>query len=412
MVITRWTGRETRYLRRAVRMTIAEFAHVLGVSTRTVDTWEARRDGITPRPEMQRALDTLLSRADSATQRRFGAHLTPPGGGDGLPTTMPTERSSASGTDPLPWLATTDAPERVEGGQLDDVAAYLRHLIGMDNTLGSAGLAPLAIAQFHRLRRRFEDSAAGGGHQSDIAVLLSELAEVAGWLAFDDADHEITRRMNHESLYYSDLVGEQQVKTLTLQNASMHAGFLGRPREALAIADSVLDRPGSLSPRLRSLFLVRRARALAQGGDASALRVIDEARHRHLDGVDDSDPHWVWWVDDRELSWHEGMILMDLGNPKDALRRFEHSVAVVPPGETRSRYLHLAYLLGAQCAAGAWSETDTTFERLAPLVRDVASRRTRILLSHLVPASAVHAPRSAKASFERLHRLLAATHDG
>ncbi|MGL5866165.1 MAG: helix-turn-helix domain-containing protein [Dermatophilaceae bacterium] len=412
MIVTQWTGREARHLRRAVRMTIAEFAHVLGVSTRTVDNWEARGHDIAPRPEIQRALDTLLSRADPAAQVRFGAQVTPPTGGDGLTTTMSAELSLAPGKDPLPWLATTDTHERVEDGQLDDVVAYMRHLIGMDNTLGSAGLATLAIAQFHRLRRRFEESTAATGRQVDVVALLSELAEVAGWLAFDDADQETTRRMNHESLYYSGLIGERRVKILTLQNSSMQAGFLGRPREALAIADSVLDGPGSLSPRLRSLFLVRRARALAQGGDASALRVFAEARHLHLDGVADRDPDWVWWVDDRELSWHEGMILTDLGKPRDALARFEHSVAVVPPGETRSRYLHLAYLLRAQCAAGAWSETDDTIERLIPLVGEVASRRIHILLGELAPVALVHAPQGTKGSFERLDRLVAVMHDG
>ena len=70
-VVGQWTGHETRLLRRALRMTIAEFADHLGVTTRAVDKWEARGASITPRPELQRALDTVLSGADPAARARL-----------------------------------------------------------------------------------------------------------------------------------------------------------------------------------------------------------------------------------------------------------------------------------------------------------------------------------------------------
>ncbi|MFF0313818.1 helix-turn-helix domain-containing protein [Micromonospora sp. NPDC005252] len=66
-----WTGRETRALRQALRMSIRDFAENLGVSERTVSKWEAGREAVHPRPEMQAALDTVLSRADSQVADRF-----------------------------------------------------------------------------------------------------------------------------------------------------------------------------------------------------------------------------------------------------------------------------------------------------------------------------------------------------
>ncbi|MEU5907752.1 helix-turn-helix transcriptional regulator [Micromonospora sp. NPDC047467] len=68
-----WTGRETRALRHALRMSIRDFAENLGVSERTVSKWEAGRDAVHPRPEMQAALDTVLSRASSQAADRFVA---------------------------------------------------------------------------------------------------------------------------------------------------------------------------------------------------------------------------------------------------------------------------------------------------------------------------------------------------
>ncbi|MEU8086028.1 helix-turn-helix domain-containing protein [Micromonospora sp. NPDC049101] len=68
-----WTGRETRALRQALRMSIRDFAQNLGVSERTVSKWEAGREAVRPRPEMQAALDTALSRAGGQAADRFAS---------------------------------------------------------------------------------------------------------------------------------------------------------------------------------------------------------------------------------------------------------------------------------------------------------------------------------------------------
>ena len=73
--VQKWTGRETRALRHALRMSIRDFAEHLGVSERTVSKWEAGRETVQPRPEMQAALDTALARAGNEVHRRFRSGL-------------------------------------------------------------------------------------------------------------------------------------------------------------------------------------------------------------------------------------------------------------------------------------------------------------------------------------------------
>jgi transcriptional regulator with XRE-family HTH domain len=70
-----WTGQETRLLRRALRMTLCEFAAHLGVSVTTVCAWEARDRRTRPRPGSQAALHTALEQADRASRLRFGTAL-------------------------------------------------------------------------------------------------------------------------------------------------------------------------------------------------------------------------------------------------------------------------------------------------------------------------------------------------
>jgi transcriptional regulator with XRE-family HTH domain len=67
-----WTGQETRLLRLALRMTLAEFAAHLGVGVDAVGTWEARDRRTRPRSGTQAALHTALEQADRASRLRFG----------------------------------------------------------------------------------------------------------------------------------------------------------------------------------------------------------------------------------------------------------------------------------------------------------------------------------------------------
>ncbi|MDQ3274925.1 MAG: hypothetical protein M3Q39_07810 [Actinomycetota bacterium] len=68
-----WTGREATLLRKALRLSVRDFAAHLGVGTRTVNKWEARQLGITPLPYMQAVLDTALARASDEVRARFAA---------------------------------------------------------------------------------------------------------------------------------------------------------------------------------------------------------------------------------------------------------------------------------------------------------------------------------------------------
>jgi DNA-binding transcriptional regulator YiaG len=71
----RWSGREIRALRLALRMTIEEFAGHLGVHPRTVGKWNTHPDHVTV-PELQRALDTVLAHAATPARQRFALALT------------------------------------------------------------------------------------------------------------------------------------------------------------------------------------------------------------------------------------------------------------------------------------------------------------------------------------------------
>jgi hypothetical protein len=121
----------------------------------------------------------------------------------------------------------------------------------------------------------------------------------------------------------------------------------------------------------------------------------------------DNDPKWAWWVDECELVWHEGMALADLGYPREAVGKFEQSVAAMPPHGVRGRYLHLGYLLGAQVKVAAWSDAETTMCQIGAMVGEVASTRAVVLLGRILPElKGEHVPGSTRDTAEQLALLL------
>src|SRR6266496_2291170 len=85
VAVGRWTGRESRALREALRMSIRAFAEHLGVSTSTVSGWESTAGTAPLRLATQAVLDRALSLADADTRTRFALllHSVPPGASGG-----------------------------------------------------------------------------------------------------------------------------------------------------------------------------------------------------------------------------------------------------------------------------------------------------------------------------------------
>jgi hypothetical protein len=287
-------------------------------------------------------------------------------------------------------------PEFGDSEYLQSIGSHIREIVALDNRFGGVDLVKLSARFFRTLHNQLGAGTYDPRLERDLQSAAGEMAEVVGWLAYDAEAHDLARRMNQEALYFSRLAGDKAMELLTLQNSSMHAGSQGRPREALQIARSVLEGDYRLSPRLKALFLIRKARALGQGGDESSLHLVPEIRTLFLEGVSDGDPPWAWWIDEHELDWQEAMIQRDLGMASRAITQFERSVAATPATEIRGQYIHRAYLLQAQVDNSTWDAAEQTIQQVFPLVTEVASARTVVLLRNILTqlATSVKVPLS------------------
>jgi|GEM_PF-1901037 len=70
-IVARWTGAHALCLRNAMRLSQREFAHWLGVGSRTVGEWESRGSAYVQRKALQEALDAALTRVPTDVRHRF-----------------------------------------------------------------------------------------------------------------------------------------------------------------------------------------------------------------------------------------------------------------------------------------------------------------------------------------------------
>ncbi len=235
----------------------------------------------------------------------------------------------------------------------------------------------LAVRFFWSVHRRVGADACEPGVARDLRAVAGELGEVAGWLLYDVSQQAAARELNQEALLHARLSGDHVMQLLILQNMSRQAVYANRPREALDLARSVLE-DGRLSIRVNTLFIVRKARTLAQAKHrADAFDAFAQARALFLDGVADDDPPWVWWVDEAELAWHEAMCHADLDDWKHATDLFQQATE----GQScRTHFVFLAYFLNALVHVGAWRDVETVIRQILPYVGEVGSTRTAHLL--------------------------------
>jgi transcriptional regulator with XRE-family HTH domain len=377
MVVTVWSGRETRALRTALRKTIEAFAEHLGVAVRTVAKWEAQGPKIVPTAEIQEALDTALERATPAQQSRFQMLLEE--------SSAPDERANRVNRrefindvlavvtlgmlHPERLAAAPGPPVAVDKRLLEDLEAMAHEYGRMYWFTSPAALWP-AIYGHATMTRCIHDSAPAAIRR-EAAALASQSAALLGLLA-----HRLHKRS--ESVMYLSVAVELAVEA---QNRSLHGHALvalrtvyspvtanGRsadPQKALRLLDEAEDVAGPTAPSLLRTWL-HACRAedhafLGHVGEAKrdsdvAESALAQAPH-HPGGFFD---HW----DSTRLEGFRGNCAVLLREPEEAISILEAVVRNTSPD-----------LVGPYAAvqadlAAAYSQHDEV-ERACALLDDV-----------------------------------------
>jgi transcriptional regulator with XRE-family HTH domain len=269
-----------------------------------------------------------------------------------------------------------DSAEYADARYVDELRESSQALVRLDTMYGGGDVLPLALRSF----RTAAGLLATGGYAPaaglDLQAAVGEAGEVAAWVAYDTDQNDLSRQLIHEALLASRLAGDREMELFELSHLAMLDTHVGRPREALRISVHALE-SGPLPDRVASVFEIRRGRALAQLGDGPG-GVAAIRRARAL--ADGDGPGWTWWVDEPELTLHEGQALGEAGNWKAAVPYMERAADQVIASRPRDSYVFSSFLLNAQARAGTWQDAGPVLARLTGLSGMVSSARTVTLL--------------------------------
>lgn len=293
-----WTGAEARLLRTvALRLSVREFAQLLGIPPRTVSKWEQAGSTRQPRPHMQAMLDTALERADQTARSRFMSAVADRDGAAAAATP-----GFSRPPDPLDHEAWSDDIDRArlhsdrqdfsfaarlmtrwlgrsEHVGLDERAAYLKgqSLVVLGNVYRDQGVleGSFSARSIYRQALRIYGSLDMPRRTAQVELLLTVLAEMSG-------DHE------NAALRYRSLADDQRLGGLDRARARLWVGtalskenHLADARADLTIASiqgairefEDLDEPDEWSVSHQKLALAH----LASGHPTAATQAIEVA---------------------------------------------------------------------------------------------------------------------------------------
>lgn len=288
------------------------------------------------------------------------------------------------------------------GGYAATVRDTSTHLVVLDSRYGGTVAADMAVHAFTAAR----SALATGRHDADrreLQAAVGEAGEIAAWCLYDAHRLAESRAVTHEAMLISRLAGDRSMEWFELSHLALLDVHQRHSAEALAIAEQTIE-AGRLPPRVRALFTIRAARALAQGGHrARALDALGRAAGALQESVTARDPHWAWWLDSSEMAWHRGIVHLELGEPHAAMPHLQDAAQgrlrrgpytggknVTAAGQPwgRAAYNDLAHLLQALVDVAAWREAEEVMPTVLDFTREVRSARTEVMLRRAVQRTA------------------------
>ena len=279
--IQKWTGREARALREALRMSIRDFAARLGVSERAVSKWEAGGAAMTPRPDSQAMLDTTLQTASADARARFDLLIAT---GTAESHGELNSASPSPGLDPGTGEDVFDVLGRIQElhrGTVDPevmrlLTENLRHTVTDYEKLDHASLVPALLKQRAWVEKILGQCSHPAQRRQPCEV-AGATSGVLGYVAVGRGDFPLARAYCLEAFQLGGFADNAGLQAWARGMQSFCEYYAGRYDQALRLADDGLGYARS-GPQSVRLTINGAARALGKLGDADGVhRAVDRA---------------------------------------------------------------------------------------------------------------------------------------
>ncbi|WP_129838028.1 helix-turn-helix transcriptional regulator [Streptomyces sp. RFCAC02] len=256
---------------------------------------------------------------------------------------------------------------------VDDRLDHLRHL---DDELGSGEVYQLARSELSLIVRLITSRRYDGPTVDRLHAMASEAARQVAWAALDQGRPGVAQRYFDGALRASADAGDPVSGAYGLSFAAIQCystpGQAGRAVSLLQTAQQQVKRLAT--PRMHAMLAARTARALSMtGAKKECAHQLDLARAALDKGTHDDDPKTLYWVDYGEIEMIAGSAALYLGDPAEAVRRFEAAMKASYPGDEEYPRSNAIYLARAAEAHLAMRDLDATVAKARHAARCVGS---------------------------------------
>lgn len=255
---------------------------------------------------------------------------------------------------------------------VDQRLGLLRHL---DDELGSGEHAAIARNELAFVVRLLKTGSYSERSGQRLYSLASEASRQAAWSSFDQGKHSAAEAYFDGALRASVNAGDGVAGAYALSFFAVHCYSTGQARAAVGMIDTAQSAlSGNATPRMSAMLAARSARAQSKAGDRTAcIRDLAAARV-HLDrGPHADDPAVLYWVTEAEIEMIAGSCALELGDPGEALRRFDAALAADYRGNDQYPRSAAIYLARAAEAHLVQHDLDAAVSRARDAVRCLAS---------------------------------------
>jgi hypothetical protein len=324
--------------------------------------------------------------------------------------------SAALPASALRWLTSprADAPassglRRVGQADIEAIRDLTQSYREMDNRLGGGKLRAALVSY---LDDHVTQLLTAGRYSDDtgcqLATACGELSQLAGWAAYDSAQHGLAQRYLTQGLAYARHADDAGLAAEVLAAQAHQALYLARPDAAIDLArtaQAAAIRHGSAT--LLTECLVMEAHGHAVRKDAMACATtIARAEKAFGRAARDQDPAWLSYFDEAYLAARMAQCFCDLGDAPNAARYARRSLDM-DGRYVRGRAFNLSLLASAHVMLNEPEQACIVGQRALDLTSRLSSARSvryvRDVSRLLRPLDSVQAVREFRAEVaERL----------
>ncbi|MDX3855405.1 carph-isopro domain-containing protein [Streptomyces sp. AK02-01A] len=198
---------------------------------------------------------------------------------------------------------------------VDQVELHLPLLSALDDEHGGARHLPYVGAQFRAIGLLIREGGHSPGVASRMIRALAEIGQLAGWMAFDAADHGLAQRYFATALRAAHQVNDLPLCAHILGDLSFQAASRGHPADAIALGEAARRASDAAPPVVRASVLSRLAYAYAAAGrdnDFAHTRGAARELIASRDGGQE-EPRWMYFLTDNHLDCQAGYGLIQMG---------------------------------------------------------------------------------------------------